>query len=112
MHSRSHVFEVPTCNVAIQRVLAPISYEKVGVAVVVIISGTDTLAPTFARKTQLARCFPELCSAFVVIHPAWRARTRDNEDVQQTIVVVVDERHTAAGGLDDVLLRRRAAVGY
>src|SRR5690348_4699021 len=103
MHSRSHVFEALTCNVAIQRVLAPISYEKVRVAVVVIISSADTLAPTFTRKTQLASCFPELLCALVVIHPAWRARTRDNEDVEETIVVIVDERHTAAGGLDDVL---------
>jgi hypothetical protein len=45
-----------------------------------------------------------------VIHPVGSALHRENEKIQQTVVVVIDKTDPAACSLDDELLRCRSTV--
>jgi hypothetical protein len=53
--------------VAIKDILAPLGYEEVGIAVVVIVAGADALPPTGVREPSLRGYIFELEAAQVVI---------------------------------------------
>jgi hypothetical protein len=76
--------------------LAPIGDEEIGEAVVIIIAGADALSPAGVGQPELARYLAETAAALVVIHAAGTARSRDDKDIEQPVVIVVDESDAAA----------------
>ena len=110
MRGRGHVFEAFTIHVAIEMILAPVSDEQIGIAVVVEIARADSFGSTGRVKAERIGYVAKLAVALIAVHAIRAALPGENEQVKQTVVIVIDERDTAAGGLDDVLLRSAAAV--
>src|SRR6516225_6266547 len=111
MNLRGDVLEALPAFIAVERILSPVSHEEVGKAVVVVIPGANSLRPALPFEAQGFAYVTKLAAAFVVVHAAGRARSRDDKDVSEPVVVIVDERHAAAGCLDDEPLGSAAAVG-
>ena len=95
--------------VPVQNVLPPLGHEQVGVAVIVDVTGADTLAPAGTRDSRFFGSVFKFQSTQVVIkeRPGLRAvvqaATIHQKNVGKAIVVVVDNCHARPGGLDDVL---------
>src|SRR5207248_482973 len=64
-----YILKPAACMVAVKTIRAPISDEEIRVAVVVKITGADTLAPSRRFQTGCFRHIAELATAFVVIQP-------------------------------------------
>src|SRR6185312_16904680 len=110
MRSRGHVFKAFTIHVAIEMILAPVSDEQIGIAVVVEIARTHSFCPTGRTEAEDIGYVAKLAVALIVVHAIRAALSGEDEQVKQAIIVVIDERDPTAGGLDDVLLRSAAAV--
>ena len=110
MNLRGDVLEAPPADVAIERVLSPVGDEQIGIAIVIVVAGADSLRPAFASKPERFGYVAKLAAALVVVHAAGRARSGGDEDIGQTVIVVVDKCDAAARRLDDELLRSAAAV--
>jgi len=105
-----HIGERAVAVIAVQRVVAPVGDEQVGVAVVVVVRGGDALRPTRALQPGLLRDVGERAVLVVAVQPVGRlggrvleARAGRDEDVQPAVVVVVDERNAAGGRFGDEL---------
>ena len=106
-----HIAKAFAAFVAIEHVLAPVSDEEIGIAVVVVIARADALRPAGASNSHLLGDVAVAAPAFVVVEARGRAVAAGHEDVEQAVVIVVEEAHAAAGGFDDVGLGFHAAVG-
>ena len=106
--------------VAEQEVAAPVRDVEVEAAVAVEVAGADAVAPRGRVDPRLARHVlelpaPEVAVEHVLVRDALAGGRelggRDQVDVEASVAVVVDERDAASARLEDVVLRRSAAVG-
>ncbi len=106
-----YILEPLAADVAIQSVLAPICHKQIDVAVVVVVAGADALTPAIGQQTRFGCDVAEMIVPVIVVEPIAASFARDDEDIQEPIVVVIEQRNSASCCFDDELLRSYAAVG-
>ena len=114
------VLESAVAAVAEQDVRPPVRHVEIEQAVAVEVAGTRAVPPGCEVHARLLRHVLELPTTAIAIERvvmrdtlARRRQLRGGHevDVEQPVAVVVEQRDAAAGGLQDVVLRRAAAVG-
>src|SRR5205823_14282296 len=98
-----NVSEGSIAIIVIQHVLTIIGNEQIQEAVVVIVSYTDTLAPTRSEQTCAYRNIGEssivvvaiqVIRRFLVLGKTTQSPAINEENIQPSIIVVVEERHS------------------
>ena len=95
--------------IPVQNILSPLGDEHVGVAIIVDVTRTDTLAPPGTRDSRFFGDVFELQSTQIVIEERLglravaQASAIHQQDVGETVIVVVENCYTGSGGFRDVL---------
>src|SRR5580704_3696676 len=108
-HTRplAHVGESPVTIVAIQNILAVISYEQILPPVVVVVADANALAPARVPYSRLggnvgegaiAIVTEKMRSGFAARGKAFEPRTIYQENIEPAVVVIIIKSNTAAGG--------------
>ena len=112
-----HIRKGAIAVVAVKSVLTVVGDEDVFKTIVVVIRYSNSAGPACAAKARLIGNIGEGSIPIVLVEPICRrrsvtfqSRSRQEEDVQPTIVVIVQEGHTAANGFQYVGLLVNAAV--
>src|SRR5258708_5412477 len=117
------VFELTVAKVAVQTVVAVVSDQDIGLAIVVIVADADALGPTLDGKAGLSRNICKFPVAVVVVelHGARGARSWafersavGDQNIVGAIAIVVKDGGAVAGRLQDVrfLVAAPECVGH
>jgi len=108
-----NVGEMALSVVPIENVSAVVGYVEIGVAIPVVVAGTNALRPAAAGQACLRGHVGEGAVAIVPVKVVGRDRFRReashsrairNEDVGPAIVIVIEDRNASASAFEDKLL--------